>query len=163
MFNKKGKIIITVIISLFAAQMFGSARFAHAATLSIAITNPSYNSTISGTVSITATVQQGGASISNVQFLLDGSSLGNPVTVAGQNGSYSYAWATTGSANGQHVISAVVTDSSQNTATSNGVLVNVQNTSGTSLSVNITSPTSGSTEYGTVILTATTPRYSPQA
>src|SRR5216684_8525929 len=89
----------------------------------ISITSPAANATLSGTVSLTATATDDVA-VASVQFKVDNGNTGAAITAA----PYSYALNTTTFSNGNHTLTAVATDTSGNTATSTGVLINVNNT-----------------------------------
>ena len=89
----------------------------------VAITAPADTSTVGGSVTVTADAADDVA-LASVQLRLDGAALGAPLTAP----PYSTAWNTALIANGQHVLSAVATDSSGNTATSAPVTVTVANT-----------------------------------
>ena len=93
---------------------------------SVSVTAPSSQSSVSGTVTVTANATDN-ASVIDVQFQLDGVSLGSPVTGSGP--SYSYSW-NTGAlfngallVNGPHVLTAIATDASGNTTISSPVTV----------------------------------------
>lgn len=116
--------------------------------LSVTITAPSSGATVKGTVNVTATAADSVA-ISKVQFQLDGSNLGAPVTSA----PYSESWNTASAANGQHSLTAVATDVNGKTATSATVSVTVNN-GGSTVTVSITAPASGATVSGTVTVSA---------
>ncbi len=92
---------------------------------SLSITNPTNNETVSGTVPVAATVTAGSAPIASVQFLLDGQTLGAPVTRA----PYVLSWDTTLTTPGAHVLTARATDTSGNTGNASAVNVTVQNPS----------------------------------
>ncbi len=80
--------------------------------------------TVSGTVTLTATAAGAGTyTVMNVQFRIDGTAVGSAVTTA----PYSYSWNTGAYADGAHLISAVVTDSVGQTATSGTVTLTVSN------------------------------------
>jgi Bacterial Ig domain/Kelch motif/Galactose oxidase, central domain len=81
----------------------------------VSVTAPMSGGTVSGTVTVTANATDNVA-VSSVQFQLDGTNLGNPVTGAGPN--YSISWNTTSVANGAHTLNAIATDTSGNSATS---------------------------------------------
>jgi hypothetical protein len=85
------------------------------------ITNPANNETVSGTISVTADATDNGP-IASVRFFLDGQALGNPVT----SSPYTIGWDTTTANAGSHTLTAKVTDSGGNTATSSPVTVIVQ-------------------------------------
>src|SRR5207247_1162863 len=84
-----------------------------------------------------------------VQFELDGANLG-----AEDNSSpYSVSWDTTASSNGSHTLTARARDAEGNTTTSSAVSVTVFNDTSPP-TVNITSPSSGSTISGSITVTA---------
>jgi len=88
----------------------------------VSIINPTPGQTVSGTTPIAANASDNVA-VASVQFFLDGSPLGNPVTAA----PYAVNWDTTTAANGSHTLSARATDTSGNVGTSANVVVTVQN------------------------------------
>ena len=72
------------------------------------LTSPADGSTVSGTVNLSATpAATSPATVSSVQFLLDGQPLGPPVTSA----PWTYAWTVGSTPAGTHTLSARVTDS----------------------------------------------------
>jgi YVTN family beta-propeller protein len=77
----------------------------------VSITYPANGSVVSQTVTIAATASAGLA-LAGVQFAIDGVPLGSQVTSA----PYTMSWNTLSATNGSHVIKAVATDSSGNTA-----------------------------------------------
>lgn len=89
----------------------------------IQVTGPSNNSTVSGNQTITANAS-GAQPIAQVQFKLDGANLGSPDSTS----PYSTPWETAMVPNGNHIITAVATDTSNLSTTSSPVTVNVQNT-----------------------------------
>jgi subtilase family serine protease len=95
----------------------------------VSITAPANNATVTGaSVALTANAADNIAVV-GVQFKLDGISLGNEdITVP-----YSINWNTTTTANGSHTLTAVARDTSNNTAISSSVIVNVSNTGATLL------------------------------
>jgi hypothetical protein len=86
------------------------------------LTNPTAGQTVSGTIPVAANASDNVA-VASVQFFLDGSPLGSPVTAA----PYAVNWDTTKAANGSHTLSAKATDTSGNVGTSASVVVTVQN------------------------------------
>lgn len=88
----------------------------------VVFTSPANGATVSGTVSVTANATDN-KKVVGVQFKLNGSNLGNEVTVS----PYTVSWNTTTVANGTHSISVVARDSSGNT-NSTTVSVVVSNT-----------------------------------
>jgi hypothetical protein len=90
--------------------------------LSCTITAPLPGETVSGTVTVSAE-SAGTASITGVQFAIDGNNLGPPdVTFP-----YSASWDTTLGGNGPHAITAVAEDPTHNVATCGPVNVSVSN------------------------------------
>jgi len=116
------------------------------AALSASITAPASGATVSGTVTVTASAS-GGTSPYSYAFSVDG-------TQVASGASASYAWNSTGVANGAHTLAVTVTDAAGARVTpSLGVTVSngappPPPPSGT-LKVFITSPTSGATVSGT--------------
>ncbi|HUD06402.1 MAG TPA: Ig-like domain-containing protein [Candidatus Saccharimonadales bacterium] len=90
------------------------------------VTSPASGSTVSGTVNVSATAEDP-AGISNVEFYIDnGASLVQQDT-GSSNSTYNFSWDTIQYSNGPHSIWVVATDSSNNSATTNIVTVNVDN------------------------------------
>jgi hypothetical protein len=89
---------------------------------SVSISNPINGGSVSGTQPVAANAT-GGAAIASVQFYLDNQPLGAPVTAA----PYAIQWNTTTTSNGPHTLTAVATDTANNSATSSPVTVTVQN------------------------------------
>ena len=89
----------------------------------VSLTAPTADSSLSGTVTATATATDN-VGVAGVQFQLDGNNLGAVVTTA----PYSISWNTATATNGSHTLTAVATDTSGNTATSASVPVTVSNT-----------------------------------
>ncbi|MEO9476202.1 MAG: Ig-like domain-containing protein [Cyclobacteriaceae bacterium] len=92
----------------------------------VSITSPSNSSTVSNTITITASASDPDSDLVGVQFKLDGSDLGSQDT----SSPYSYSWDTDGASNGSHTLTAVATDAAGNTTTSSSVSVTVSNSSG---------------------------------
>jgi hypothetical protein len=93
----------------------------------IALGGISPGATLSGTVSLTASSSAvAPASISSIQFYLDGSPLGSPVTSTSSPNTYSYSWNTMG-ANGSHALYALATDDYGNAASSSPITITVSN------------------------------------
>ena len=88
----------------------------------VSITNPASAQTVSGTVPVAATASDD-TGVASVQFFLDGTALGSPVTAA----PYAVQWDTATAPNGTHTLSAQATDTSGNVGTSQSVSVTVQN------------------------------------
>jgi hypothetical protein len=115
----------------------------------VSITAPASGANVSGTITVSATVTDS-ATVTGVQFKVDGSNTGSPDTAA----PYSLSLNTTTLSNGSHTLTAVATDSSNNTAGSAGVTINVNNASNASPTVSITSPAPGAPVSGTITLQA---------
>ena len=93
----------------------------------VAVTNPSPGSTVSGTVNVTATASATSpATVTSVQYLLDGNPLGGPQTTA----PYQYAWTVGSTPPGTHRLAAQATDSAGDVSTAPVVSVNVPGSSG---------------------------------
>jgi CHRD domain/Bacterial Ig domain len=91
----------------------------------VSLTAPAPEATVNGAVLLTASASvpsTDGVTISSVEFLVDGTMV--ETTTASP---YSDEWLSTTVANGDHTITAIVTDSLGATATSTPVTVNVQN------------------------------------
>jgi hypothetical protein len=88
----------------------------------VAILNPTANQVVSGTIPVAANATDDVA-VKSVQFLLDGKALGSPVTAP----PYAMSWDTTTAVAGTHILTAVATDTSDNTETSAPIKVEVQN------------------------------------
>jgi hypothetical protein len=89
----------------------------------VALTEPADGTTVSGTITVSATASDD-VGVAAVQFLLDGANLGTEDA----SEPYSVAWDTSGAANGSHTLSAVARDGAGNSMTSAPVAVTVQNT-----------------------------------
>jgi hypothetical protein len=90
---------------------------------SASMSAPTAGSTVSGTVTVSATAADN-VGVAGVQFLLDGGNLGAEDTTA----PYSIPWDTTATANGSHTLSARARDATGNAATSATIAVTVSNT-----------------------------------
>ena len=109
----------------------GAYVYTQTSTPSIAMTTPAASSTVSGTISVTATSSAvAPASIASVQFYLDGSPLGSPITSTSSPNTYSSSWNTASSTNASHTLYALATDNYQNVATSSPITITVQNATG---------------------------------
>lgn len=89
------------------------------------VTAPAANAAVKATVALTATATasaQFGLTIKSVEFDVDGTSVGVATTSP-----YTVNWDTTKVANGNHTITAIATDSMNDTGTSPGVVVVVGN------------------------------------
>ncbi|WP_224981916.1 Ig-like domain-containing protein [Geomonas agri] len=116
----------------------------------VAVTSPSSGSTVSGTVSVTASASDN-VSVSKVEFYRNG------VLVSTSTASpYAYSWDTTKVANGSYTLTAKAYDGSGNVGVSQSSSVNVSNVvpDTTAPTVAITSPGNNSTVSGTVTISA---------
>jgi hypothetical protein len=116
----------------------------------VALTAPAAGTTVSGTVTLSATASDN-VGVAGVQFLLDGSPLGPEDTAA----PYSHAWNTTAAAPGNHTLTARARDGSDNTTTSTAVTVTVAPPDTTPPEVALTAPAASVTVSGTVTISAT--------
>jgi len=119
----------------------------------VSVTAPTSGGTVSGTTTLSATAAATttGATITSVQFQVDGTNVGTADTTA----PYSYSWNTSSVSNGTHTITAIATDSNGLKTTSSSVTVTVKNGDTTPPTVNLTNPTNNQTVKGTVAVTAT--------
>lgn len=115
------------------------------------ITAPTNGSTVSGTVTVSASITSS-VSIVGVQFQLDGANLGAQDTTA----PYSVSWNTTTATNGIHTLSAIAQDVNGTKFASGSVSVTVSNTvpDTTPPTVSISSPTGASTVTGRITVSA---------
>jgi hypothetical protein len=90
----------------------------------VSISSPAANSTVSGTISVTASASDD-VGVAGVQFKLDGANLGSEDTSA----PYSVSWDTTTASPGSHSLSAVARDAAGNQGTASAVSVTVSNPS----------------------------------
>ena len=110
---------------------------ASSAPPTISVIAPVAGATLSGSVDLSAsaaaanttdtagTSDTTGTTIANVQFAVDGTNIGTPITAA----PYTYSLDTTTLANGSHTITAITTDSAGQTANSAAVPIIVSNES----------------------------------
>lgn len=106
------------------APSIGAMELRNATGPAVSITNPTANSTVSGTVSVSASATPlGSTTVSSVQFAVDGINVGSPVN---SGPSYAIKWDTTAAANGAHTLRATATDSAGN-AGSAALTVTVSN------------------------------------
>jgi hypothetical protein len=119
----------------------------------VSITSPAAGSSVSGTVTISATGSDN-VGVTKVDFLVDGVLLGTDTTSP-----YSASWNTTTATNGSHTLTAKASDAANNQTTSAPVGVTVDNAppppDTTPPTVSITSPAAGSSVSGTVTISAT--------
>jgi Bacterial Ig domain/Right handed beta helix region len=102
----------------------GAYVYTQTSTPTVALTSPSSGSTLADTVTVSADASAiAPASISSIQFLLDGSNLGSAVT----SSPYAISWSTGSAGNGAHTLSALATDNYGNTATASSISLTVAN------------------------------------
>jgi hypothetical protein len=89
----------------------------------VSITSPAANATVSGTIAITAAASDNVA-VASVQFKVDSANSGSAVTAA----PYSVSLNTSTLSDGNHILTAVATDTSGNSTTSAQVPIKVNNT-----------------------------------
>lgn len=121
---------------------------------SVSLSAPIVNATVSNTATLIAAATDN-VGVVGVQFMLDGVNLGSEDT----SSPFSMSWDTTGAVNGAHTLSARARDAAGNQTTSSSISVTVSN-AGTipdtiPPSVSITSPASGATVSGIVVISAT--------
>ncbi len=88
----------------------------------VSITSPVTGSTLSNSVSITASASDN-VGIASVIFEVDGLQIGNTLSAA----PYSVLWNTSLASNGSHIITAIAKDAAGNTTTSSSVTVSISN------------------------------------
>lgn len=88
----------------------------------VSISSPTANSTVSGTINVTASATDA-KGVSNVQFKLDGTNL----AAADTTNPYGISWDTTTATNGQHILTAIATNTSNLSTTSVSVTITVNN------------------------------------
>ena len=147
-----GAAALLVVSSLILVPLQAQAQLG---SLVVTMTSPASNSTVGGTVPVSASVSIVGLlTVSSVQFQLDGTNLGAPDTSA----PYSISWNTAGAANGSHTLTAVAHDALLGLQfTSAPVTVTVSNApppDTTPPTVSITSPGGGATVSATVTVAA---------
>src|SRR6266487_183327 len=124
------------------------------ASLVVSITSPQSGETVSGTITVNASVTIiGSLTVAGVQFKLDGANIGSEDTSA----PYAVSWNTTTTGNGSHTLIAVGRDLLGLQWNSDPVTVTVSNgppPDTTPPTVSITSPASGSTVSNTITVTA---------
>lgn len=113
--------IAVVVLVLSSALGAVAATTADQTAPGLVLDAPLGGTTVSGTVTISATASDA-VGIASVQFRVDGAAFGAPQTTA----PFSASWNTTSLANGNHSVSAVASDGSGNTATVNAT-VDVEN------------------------------------
>lgn len=122
-------------------------------TLIVTLKSPTQGATVSGTITVSASVSPLGALVAGVQFKVDGANIGAEDTTA----PYSVPWNTTSKSNGSHTLMAVARDALGLQFESQWVTVTVSNAppaDTTPPTVSITSPASGATVSGTTTVSA---------
>src|SRR5438876_267011 len=154
--NKLGRPVCTAILSTVVGWTAPQEALAQLlpplpiGSLIVTMTEPASGSTVSGTVTVSASVSVvGSLTVAGVQFKLDGSNLGAQDTSA----PYSVSWNTTTASNGSHTLSAVATDALGLQYASDPVTVTTANDI-TPPTVSIIAPANGATVSGTIIVTA---------
>ena len=139
----------------------GAYVYTQTSTPAIAWLSPSNGSTVSSTITISASsTAVSPASIANLQFYLDGSPLGSPITSTSSPNTYSYSWNTASSTNASHTLYALATDNYGNAASSSPITVTVQNqavlsvTTSTSLSFSAAQGSIATSSQSIVVLNA---------
>ena len=90
----------------------------------VSITSPAANTTVSGTITVTASASDS-VGVSSVQLQVDGANVGSPDTTS----PYTFSLDTTALSNASHSLTAVATDTVGNSATSSAVSITVSNQS----------------------------------
>ncbi|MCO5175465.1 MAG: S8 family serine peptidase [Thermomicrobiales bacterium] len=89
----------------------------------VAITSPTHGTTIVGSASLVASADDDNG-LTQVEFFVDGASVGKDTSSAG---GWAVSWNSAAVADGSHVLTAVATDSADQTTISAAVTVNVDN------------------------------------
>ncbi len=118
----------------------------------VAITNPLSNSSVDGTVLITATAGDTDGTVAQVEFFVDGASIDDPGNNPDSTDPYSLSWDTTTASEGDHTLSATATDDLGGMRT-DSITVTVDNVD-EAPSVTLTNPGNGDSVSGTVAVTA---------
>ena len=92
----------------------------------VSLFSPSGSTTLSGTVTLTATAVDERA-LAGVQFKLNGQNIGTEVTTEAPLTKYTLTWDSRGKANGSYTLTAVARDAAGHTTTSAGVTVSINN------------------------------------
>ena len=100
---------------------------------SISMTAPGSGSTISGTVTVSASASDAGSGVHDVQFFVQGNPMSDDTTAP-----YSFQWDTTTTANGVYHLTAVAKDNAGNISNTSGTFtVTVSNPTGPTLPVGL--------------------------
>ena len=117
---------------------------------SISISSPTNSATVAGTISIQVNASDN-VGVSSVTLYVDGKSAGSSSASP-----FTISWNSATVPNGSHTLMVTAKDAAGNTSSSS-IQVNVSNVSGSDITnptVNISSPSNGSTVSGTVSITA---------
>ncbi len=114
----------------------------------VSVTAPVNGAFVLGSAVAVSATASDDIGVVGVQFKLDGANLGAEDTAS----PYSINWDSTSAANGSHALTAVARDSAGNSTTSSAVNVTVDNSAPT---VSVTAPPDGSTQSGTIPVSAT--------
>jgi hypothetical protein len=117
--------IVGTVVPQGGGYDIGAYEYTQSTAPTVSVTAPSASAVVSGnSVTVTATASATSpATVSSVQFKLDGVNLDSADTES----PYSIIWDTAAASNGSHELTAVVTDSYGNSATSDIVTVTVDN------------------------------------
>lgn len=115
----------------------------------VSLTAPTANTTVKGSVNISATAASSGSSVAGVQFKVNGANVGNEVTAA----PYTYSWDTTKVTNGSYSLTAVVRSTNGLSTTSTARTVTVSNP--IAPTVSITAPIANASVAGITTIKAT--------
>ncbi len=145
--------------SSFSAEVNKAIAASDTTPPTVAMTAPASGATVSGTVTLSATASDpvvGGqttSGVASVQFRIDGTNFGSPVTVP----PYQTSWNTATATNSSHTLTAIASDVAGNQTTATTVTVTVSNTTADTQQpvTSLTSPTASSTVQGTVTVSAT--------
>jgi hypothetical protein len=117
----------------------------------VRLTAPLGSATVSGSNVTLQAAADDNIGVGQVQFLLDGSPLGAPVS----NAPFTFRWNSTTVADGSHTLSARASDAAGNSAVAIDVVVSVRNIPPTATSTPTATPTSTSTPTFTATSTPT--------
>ncbi|MBI1756479.1 MAG: S8 family serine peptidase [Fimbriimonas ginsengisoli] len=113
----------------------------------VSLDQPAAGSTVSGTISVSATANDNN-SVASVTFFVDGAQSAQMVAPP-----YSFSWNTTAVADGSHTLMVTAKDGAGNSASASST-VNVSNKSVTPPTCSLTDPTSGATVIGSITMSA---------
>jgi O-glycosyl hydrolase len=115
----------------------------NAASLAVSITSPTNGASVSGTITVSGTASDG-ESVTLVQLSVDNGSFSN---ASGTN-TWSFSLDTAALSNAAHTLTAKATDSSGNTDTSNPISITVNNSTGSSATIDSTTTYQTITGFG---------------